>query len=88
MSVKNAFKEVVGEKCTVKMCWAHAKKIIMTNVDKIKSKKRRKLYYIQDIDVLHTATSPDMFKSALAAFLIKYTDQRDFIIYFKKEWVC
>ncbi|CAH2085242.1 unnamed protein product [Euphydryas editha] len=28
-----------------------------------------------------------MFQSALAAFIIKYADQREFITYFKKEWV-
>lgn len=52
------------------------------------SKQKKQKTLPQHIDVLHSATSPDLFKSALAAFLIKYAHEKDLITYFNKEWVC
>ena len=86
MSIINAFKEVFGEEAIIKMCWFHAKKNIVNSVERLVDKKKQKTL-LQDIDMLQSATSPDMFQSALAAFMTKYVDQREFITYFKKEWV-
>lgn len=85
-SIQNAFQGVFGQEATVKMCWAHAKKNIQDKVEKLVDKKVQKAL-LKDIDMLHTATSSDMFKSALAAFLVKYADLENFLSYFNKEWI-
>lgn len=85
-SIQNAFMEVFGVETTVKMCWAHAKKNIQKQVVKLIDKRLQK-DLLQDIDILHSVTSPDVFDTALAAFLNKYESQRAFITYFKEEWI-
>lgn len=85
-SIQNAFQEIFGTEATIKMCWAHAKKNIQKKVEKLVEKKKQK-ELLDDIDLLHSATSPTLFQRALTAFLHKHAKEEQFISYFKQEWV-
>lgn len=85
-SIQNAFQEVFGTECIIKMCWTHAKKNIQKNVEKLVEKKKQK-EILDDIDSLHSATSPTLFQRALSAFLRKHANEEQFITYFKQEWI-
>lgn len=79
--------EVFGVDTTIKMCWVHVKKNIQKQVAKLVHNCRLQKTLVQDIDILHSVTSSDVFNTALAASLNKYETQKAFITYFKEEWV-
>jgi hypothetical protein len=85
-SIQNAFTEVFGNSATVRMCWAHAKMKIQTQVENIKNKQIQKSLLL-DIDDLHSITCRETFVAASEAFLHKHQEQKEFIEYFREQWL-
>ncbi|KAL0871027.1 hypothetical protein ABMA27_004837 [Loxostege sticticalis] len=83
--MQKAFNEEF-EDTKVRMCWAHAKRNIQSKVESLVDKTTQK-QILADIDILHSITNQDDFDKATNFFLQKYDHERNFIAYFKKQWL-
>ncbi|KAL0882531.1 hypothetical protein ABMA27_000993 [Loxostege sticticalis] len=85
-AIQNAFTNVFGSETIIRMCWAHAKKNIITKLEQTVNKKKQN-DILEDIDCLQAATSSQDFDIASELFVKKWENERVFIAYFKEEWL-
>lgn len=71
-AIQNAFTNVFGSETIIRMCWAHAKKNIITKLEQTVDKKKTN-DILEDIDCLQAATSSQNFDVALELFVKKVT---------------
>lgn len=81
-AIHNGFTAVFGMLLII-MCWAHVKRAIYkryrgkSNLDKI----------LSDLDLLQLSPSIEAFQIALKLFFEKWKEEKEFLAYFKEQWV-
>lgn len=85
-SIRNAFIYIFGEDIRIMTCWSHAKKVIGNKCSLLKDKEK-KSEVMNDVDALQLSPSEPFFKKATEMFLKKWRKQKDFVQYFKTQWV-
>ena len=71
------------------MCWYHAKAAMEKEIDKLSDSSTR-AEITQDISILQAATSESLFNAAVKLFMAKWNKQtsiKEFLRYFKREWI-
>ncbi len=83
-AIRNAFVEVF--KCTLLvMCWAHMLRACKKHLINITKELKEEI--IDDIKTLQLSQSKEVFEAATKLFLKKHKSEKEFITYFKNEWV-
>jgi hypothetical protein len=86
-SIHNGFKKTLGESSTVIMCWAHMKRNVQKKAEQLVKPKEHIKELLSDLDKLQLCHSDDIFKNVLELFLDKWAVQKEFVSYFRKQWV-
>jgi hypothetical protein len=84
MSASGALKSVFKTGSTIRVCWNSARKVIRERVETLVSKTAQE-NIIKDIDALHNAPSPKVFRTAVTAFLVKWFQEATFYKYIYHE---
>lgn len=85
-AIINAFRAVYGADLKIIMCSAHMLSGVYKKLNLVKNNHIREPI-IADIKFLQRIATETDFKNALNLFLKKWSDQVDFLLYFKQEWI-
>lgn len=86
-SIHNGFRAVFGDDIIIVMCWFHAKKA-MEKQSRLIVQKANQAEILKDIEYLHLASTPEMFRYGAQLFLTKWsTTESEFCAYFSDEWL-
>lgn len=85
-AISNAFREVFGTQIVELMCWFHAKCAMKDHIlTLIPSAKQKEC--LEDIDRLQLSANVTVFRKASKLFIEKYCEYKDFVVYFKAQWL-
>lgn len=86
-SIHNGFKKVFGGNSTIIMCWAHMKRNVQKKAEQLVKPKEHIRDILSDLDKLQLCHTEDIFKKASECFLEKWVVQKQFVSYFRKQWL-
>lgn len=85
-SISNAFMSVFGDNRVILTCWYHVRETIKKSLG-IYFAKEVQQKVLNDIGYLQLSSSPEAFEDASLIFLQKYAAHKDFVKYFKYQWL-
>lgn len=85
-AIINAFIEVFGQNAVIIMCWYHFKAAMKEHLTLVKATNREAI--LEDIEFLHLASSEEIFRYAVKAFIDKWEkSEPENLNYFQSEYI-
>lgn len=85
-NIQDAFRAVFGPEPVIRVCWIVVKDNVETKVEELVERTCQK-QLLDDFYLLQWPQKEGDFETLLQAFLTRYANHKDFLAYFKQEWL-